>query len=168
MRLIATSGGRGDPSFEEFFEARWARLFRALVLLSGSAQEAEDLTQETFLKVFERWDSLNHDEVDGYLFRVAMNSYRSLYRRSLLSAKRALVPGKADVDPFEVVVAHQGAVRALLTLTPRQRAAIVLTGVEGFDYRETASMLGVKEATVRALVSQARRRLVVEMEFDDA
>jgi RNA polymerase sigma factor (sigma-70 family) len=168
LRLATFADERGDTSFEEFFAGQWGRLFRSLLLLCGNAQEAEDLAQSAFLKVLERWDSLRHDELEGYLFRIALNAYRSLYRRSLLAAKRVLVPASADDDPFEQIAAHQSAVRALLLLTPRQRAAIVLTGVEGFDYHATAALLGVKEATVRTLVSQARQRLAEEMETDDA
>jgi RNA polymerase sigma factor (sigma-70 family) len=168
MRLVATAGEHADTSFEEFFAAKWGRLFRSLLLLTGSAQEAEDLTQGAFLRLLERWDSLRHDDLEGYLFRTALNAHRSFYRRTLLGAKRTLVPGSAHDDPFEKVAAHEGAVQSLLRLTARQRAAIVLTGVEGCDYHTAASLLGVKEATVRALVAQARRRLATEMETDDA
>ena len=48
--------------------------------------------------------------------------------------------------------------RLLLELTQRQRAAIVLTGIEGFDYGQAGAILGVDESTVRSLVSQARAR----------
>jgi RNA polymerase sigma-70 factor, ECF subfamily len=154
-----------DTSFEAFFAAEWARLFRALLLLTGSKQEAEDITQGAFLKLLERWDRLDHEaDLQGYLFRTAMNGYRSLYRRSKLAAKRALAPGRAETDPFEQVAEREGAVRLLLGLTPRQREAIVLTGIEGLDYREAAMLLGVTESTVRALVAQARARLAKETE----
>jgi RNA polymerase sigma-70 factor (ECF subfamily) len=157
-----------DAAFEEFFAAEWARLFRALLLLTGSKQEAEDITQGAFLKLLERWDRLDHGpDLQGYLFRTAMNSYRSLYRRSRLAAKRALAPGRAEADPFEQVAEREGAVRLLLGLTPRQRAALVLTGIEGFDYRQAGALLGVRESTVRALVSQARARLAKEPEDAD-
>jgi RNA polymerase sigma factor (sigma-70 family) len=167
--LVADVAAQDDTSFERFFADRWGRLFRALLLLTGSAQEAEDLAQGAFLKLLERWDHLDHvGDLDGYLFRTALNARRSLCRRSLLAARRTLSPGNPDEDPFEQVAAHERAIRLLLRLTPRQRAAIVLTGIEGFGYREAAAALGIKEATVRALVSQARARLEQELETDDA
>jgi RNA polymerase sigma factor (sigma-70 family) len=168
VKLVTSASRQGDLSFEAFFAAEWGRLFRALLLLSGSRQEAEDLTQGAFLKLFERWDSLDHAHLDGYLFRTALNSYRSVYRRSLLAAKRTLAPGRAANDPFEQIAERDEAVQRLLGLTQRQRVAIVLTGIEGFDYRQTAEMLGVKETTVRALVSQARARLAKDKEAEDA
>jgi RNA polymerase sigma-70 factor (ECF subfamily) len=154
------SSTRDDASFEAFFSKEWDRLFRAALLLTGSKQEAEDLTQGTFLKLLERWDALDPEgDLQAYLFRTALNAYRSLYRRSRLAAQRVLPWGRPGEDPFELVAERDLAVRSLLTLTPRQRAAVILTGVEGFDYEQTAAILGVKQTTVRVLVAQARARL---------
>jgi RNA polymerase sigma-70 factor (ECF subfamily) len=157
-----------DTSFEAFFAAEWARLFRALLLLTGNKQEAEDVTQGAFLKLLERWDRLDHaTDLQGYLFRTALNGYRSLYRRSRLAARRALAPAQAETDPFEQVAERERAVRLLLGLTRRQREAIVLTGIEGLDYRQAGALLGVKESTVRALVAQARARFTKETDGSD-
>ena len=157
-----------EASFEAFFDAEWPRLFRALLLLTGNAYEAEDLTQGAFLKLLERWDALDHGaDLQGYLFRTALNNYRSLYRRSRLAARRVLAPGQAEIDPFEQIAERESAVRLLLGLTQRQRAAIVLTGIEGFDYRQAGAMLGVDESTVRSLVSQARARFAKGMDDGD-
>jgi RNA polymerase sigma factor (sigma-70 family) len=168
VKLVAEAEYAEEASFEAFFAAEWPRLFRALVLLTGNTHEAEDVTQGAFLKLLERWDTLDHGEdLEGYLFRTALNSYRSRYRRSRLAAKRVLAPGQAGTDPFEQVSERESAVRLLLGLTRRQRAAIVLTGIEGFDYRQAGGLLGVKESTVRALVSQARARFAKGMDADD-
>lgn len=168
VKLVREADEDDDASFESFFTAECPRLFRALLLLTGNLHEAEDLTQGAFLKLLERWDSLDRGaDLDGYLFRTALNGYRSLYRRSRLATKRVLAPGQADLDPFEQVSAREHAVRLLLGLTRRQREAIVLTGIEGFDYRQTAALLGIREPTVRALVSQARARFAEGMDGDD-
>jgi len=168
VKLVRDAVDAEEASFEAFFAAAWPRLFRALLLLTGSKQEAEDVTQGAFLKLLERWDTLDHEaDLEGYLFRTALNSYRSLYRRSRLAAKRVLAPGQAGTDPFEQVSERESAVRLLLGLTRRQRAAIVLTGIEGFDYRQAGALLGVKESTVRALVSQARARFAKGMDGED-
>jgi RNA polymerase sigma-70 factor (ECF subfamily) len=160
--------GTHDTSFEDFFAKEWVRLFRALLLITGSKHEAEDVTQGAFLKLLEHWDRLDHcADLQGYLFRTALNSYRSLYRRSRLAAKRVLAPGRAEADPLEQVAEREGAVRLLFALTPRQREAIVLTGIEGMDYRQAGELLGIKEATVRALVSQARARFAEQTEARD-
>jgi RNA polymerase sigma factor (sigma-70 family) len=155
-------------SFEAFFAAEWARLFKALLLLTGSKEEAEDVTQAAFLKLLERWDRLDHRaDLQGYLFRTALNGYRSIYRRTRLAARRVLAPGRAEADPFEQVAERERAVRLLLGLTPRQREAMVLTGILGFDHRRTAALLGIKEPTVRSLLAQARGRFAKETETSD-
>jgi len=155
-------------SFEAFFAVEWARLLKALILLTGSKEQAEDIAQGAFLKVLERWDTLDHgSDVRGYLFRTALNDYRSLYRRARLAAKRVLAPGRAAIDPFEEIAERESAVRRLLALTPRQREAIVLIGVDGLDYVQAGALLGVNESTVRSLVAQARARLAKETDTDD-
>ena len=77
-------------SFEAFFEAEHERLFRALYLVTGNAQEAEELMQDAFVAVWERWDRVSAmDEPTGYLFRTAMNRFRSRLRRASRAARRA-------------------------------------------------------------------------------
>jgi RNA polymerase sigma factor (sigma-70 family) len=94
----------------------------------------------------------------GYLFRTAMNIWRKRRRRTALAVRRAmrLAPPRdelAEVEAREVVV------RALATLTPRQRAAIVLVDLLDHSSEEAATLLGVKPPTVRVLVSQGRAAL---------
>ena len=75
--------GRESPSFEEFFEDEKDRLLRVLAVITGSRGEAEDLAQEAFTRMFERWDEVGHmDDLAGYLHRTAMNLFRSQYRRA--------------------------------------------------------------------------------------
>jgi RNA polymerase sigma-70 factor, ECF subfamily len=156
-------------SFEAFFSAEWPRVVKALLLLTGSKEQAEDVAQGAFLRILERWDRLDHEaDLEGYLFRTALNGYRSVYRRTRLAARRVLGPGRAAIDPFEHVAERESAVRRLLALTPRQREAIVLTGIEGFGYRQAAQVLGVKESTVRSLVAQARAQFAKEADATDA
>ena len=79
------------PSFEAFFEAEHGRLLRALYLVTGNAEEAEELMQDAFVAVWERWDRVRTmDEPTGYLFRTAMNRYRSRLRRTARATRRAV------------------------------------------------------------------------------
>jgi RNA polymerase sigma factor (sigma-70 family) len=168
VQLAHEAADTTKVSFEAFFAAEWARVVSAVMLLTGSKQEAEDIAQGAFLRLLERWDTLDHEaDVEGYLFRTALNDYRSLYRRMKLTAKRVLAPGRAETDPFEQIAERDRAVRMLLALTPRQREAMVLTGIEGFDYQQAGALLGVKESTVRSLVAQARARLDKETDTPD-
>jgi RNA polymerase sigma factor (sigma-70 family) len=147
----------GHPtSFEDFFRAEYDRLYRAVTMITGSRQEAEDVLQVAFLKVFERWDRVAvMDHPQGYLYRVAMNEFRSRYRRAARSARRTLTPGEPD-DAFAGVEDRDVVIRALRGLIPQQRAAIVLTGLLEYSSEEAGKMLGLAPSTVRVLATRAR------------
>jgi RNA polymerase sigma-70 factor, ECF subfamily len=146
-------------SFEEFFYDERDRLFRVMCVITGHRQEAEDLCQEAFARVWERWPTVGEMEnPPGYLHRTAMNLFRSRYRRALLATRNHL--GMAvQGDPFDAIDDRQVALQALASLAPRQRAAIVLTEVLLYTAEEAGSMLGIRASTVRALHFQARSAL---------
>ncbi len=151
-------------SFEEFFGAEHARLLRALFLVTGNEHEAEEIAQDAFLRLWERWDRVGRvDDPTGYLYRTAMNAFRSRYRRAVLAARRAVRLAPTG-DAFEAADERDAVARALGTLAPRQRAALVLTEMLGYGSEEAGRILGVKAVTARVLASQARSamRLVLE------
>jgi RNA polymerase sigma-70 factor (ECF subfamily) len=146
-------------SFEVFFEAERVRLYRVLFAITGSRQEAEDIAQDAFLRVWERWDRVAAlEEPVGYLHRTAMNVFRDRRRRLVLGLKRALRP-PAPSDELAQVETRSVAADVLASLTPRQRAAIVLTQALDYSADEAGSILGIKGSTVRALTFQARSAL---------
>src|SRR6478735_8811610 len=78
-------------AFDSFFEEQKERLLRVLSVITGSRAEAEDLTQEAFMRVFERWEKVGSmEDPAGYLHRTAMNLFRSQYRRATRGLKRAV------------------------------------------------------------------------------
>jgi RNA polymerase sigma factor (sigma-70 family) len=156
------------PTFEELFEAEHDRVFRALYLVTGHAQEAEEVMQDAFLKIWERWDRVRAmDNPAAYLYRTAINGALSRRRRVVVAAKRRLSLGPAE-DPFEAADLRDQLVGALSALTPRQRAALMLTDLLGFTSEEAARTLGVAAGTVRSLASQGRAAMRVAMEASDA
>jgi RNA polymerase sigma-70 factor (ECF subfamily) len=147
-------------SFDDFFELEHERLLGALYLITGNLQEAEDLMQDAFVKMLQRWDlvqSLN--DPTGYLYRTAMNAFRTRYRRARMAVRRMATVARVERDPFDEVETREDVRRALVSLTPRQRAAIVLTELLGYPPAEAARALGVRPSTVRALTTQARAKL---------
>jgi RNA polymerase sigma factor (sigma-70 family) len=155
------------PSFEAFFEAEHARLLRALYLVTGNVQEAEELMQDAFVAVWERWDRVGSmDEPTGYLYRTAMNRFRSRLRRAARAARR--VVGSAEgADMFSAADERDALARGLAALPRRQRAAVVLTELLGYESEEAGRILGVKDVTVRSLASQARAALRNHLEDRD-
>ncbi len=146
-------------AFEEFFAAQSGNLLRILTVITGSRLEAEDIVQEAFTRVFQHWDRVREMENPaGYLERTAMNVFRSQYRRATMAVRRTI--GTApEQDAFEAIEDRDVATRALAILTPRQRAAVVLTEGLGYSGDETARLLGIKPSTVWALTHQARGAL---------
>jgi RNA polymerase sigma factor (sigma-70 family) len=155
-------------SLEEFFEAERTRLFQALIVITGSRAEAEDISQEAFLRVWERWQHVRTlEQPAGYLHRIAMNAFRDRYRRSRLSLARAFRPIPDATDTLAAVEARSVTTQVLARLAPRQRAALVLTEGLGYTAEEAGTFLGIKGSSVRALHHQARTALASSMESID-
>ncbi len=155
-------------SFDDFFIDQHERLYRALYFVTGSRQDAEELMQDAFLKLWERWDRIGEiADAEGYLFRTALNGFRMRARRAKLTAKHLTVVGDTP-DPFAYVDLQQDVRILLLRLTPRQRAAVVLTDVYGYSSEHAGQMMGIRSTTVRVLASQGRSTLKSDVRSADA
>jgi RNA polymerase sigma-70 factor, ECF subfamily len=156
------------PRFEDFFEAEQVRLARALYLLTGSAAEADELTQEAMVRVYERWDRVRQmGSPQGYLFRTALNLHRSRVRW-LATRARQILQATPSPDPAEVVQSRDSLDRALASLPTGQRGAVVLVEWLGMDPQEAATALGIKPGSVRARLSRAKAALREMLEDEDA
>jgi RNA polymerase sigma-70 factor, ECF subfamily len=145
--------------FDTFVEEEHERVYKALYFVTGSREDAEDLAQEAFMKLWERWDSINEiEDPTGYLFRVALNGFRMRRRRAAMAIRRH-APLPEARDEFVEAEMRADVRRLLLGLTPRQRAALLLVDLLGYPSEQAASILGVRASTVRALASQGRRAL---------
>ena len=93
----------GPQDFAVFFGAERARLFGTLALVTADRFEAEELMQEAFVRVWERWDRVvNHPDPVGYLYRTAFNLVRQR-RRRLRRAARRRVDAPQSIDPFTAI-----------------------------------------------------------------
>jgi RNA polymerase sigma-70 factor (ECF subfamily) len=146
-----------DPQdFEAFFASERAGLFGAIVMVTRSVSESEELVQEAFVRVWERWDRVSrHPDPRGYLYRTAFNLDRQR-RRSLRRAAARLTAKTPEPDPFERVGHLAELAVAFGRLTRRQRAAVTLIDLLDFDSCAAGRLLGAKPATVRSLASQGR------------
>ena len=153
------SGSAVTASFESFVDEHQARLFGALCVMTGDRFEAEEISQEAFLRVLERWDRVAamNDPV-GYLFRISMNVFRTRRRRAALAVRRA-IGAAPDPDVFEAVDDRTTVLRGLAEVSAHERAALIVTALYGFDSKEAGRVLGVRPSTVRARASRARASL---------
>ena len=162
LRLVADDG-TSIPApiseaarFEDFFEAESRTLYRRLCLVTGNRHEAEEVMQDAFISLLERWDRVSGMEnPTGYLYRTA---FRAVWKRSR-RARRALehlMPRRAEIDEFAAADDRESLRRALGKLSRRQRTAVVLTELLDYSSEEAGRIMGIRAVTVRVLASQAR------------
>ena len=152
----AAWGTHAPLSFDAFFADEAEVLFRRMWLITRDRQEAEEVAQDAFVSLFERWDRVSvMEDPTGYLYRTAMNAWRKRSRRAARAIRTALVadPGR---DAFEAADARSVVGAALDLLSPRQRAAVVLVELLGYPSEEAGELMGIRAVTVRVLASQAR------------
>lgn len=150
-------------------------LYRGALRMTGSREEAEDLVQEAFLRAYRfRHQFQPGTNFKAWLFKIQTNIFRSRYRK-LWNSPQSLEdtedfylyqhlgpdtpPGE---DPAADVLDHLGVEevrKAIEDLPPVYRAAVLLTDVEGFSYRETADILDIPVGTVMSRLHRGRRRL---------
>jgi RNA polymerase sigma-70 factor (ECF subfamily) len=145
--------------FDSFFEEEHERLFKALYFVIGNRHDAEELMQDAFLSLWERWDDLGRIEAPtAYLFRVALNGFRMRRRRAAM-AIRKVVPVPERRDEFVDAEVRADVQRLLMGVSPRQRSALLLVDLFGYSSEQAARILRVRPSTVRALAAKGRRAL---------
>ena len=156
--------GPAPVSVADLAERHRGEVLRYLVRLLGNEQDAQDACQEAFLRAHRAFARLAPDSNSrAWLYRIATNSGRTLARHRSRTLRR-----RADVD-LDTLPAADGSperherlravARAARALPPRQRAALLLRQFEGMGYAEIAATLGGSEATARANVYQAVKKL---------
>jgi RNA polymerase sigma-70 factor (ECF subfamily) len=149
----------GRLDFATFFADEQGGLFKLLYFVTGNRAEAADLMQDAFLKLWERWDRVDAiADPRAYLFRAALNGSRMRARTALRAARR-LVLTPSPRDPFDDVNLREDVRHMLLQLTARQRTALVLLDMYGYDSKEAARIMGIRPSTARALATQGRALL---------
>lgn len=164
----AFDAGQGEmPSWGELVAEHADSVYRLAYRLSGNPQDAEDLTQETFMRVFRSLKKYQPGAFRGWLHRITTNLFldmvrhRSKIRMEALPEDYERVPG-TDMTPeqaYSVSTLDPTLQAALDELGPNYRVAVVLCDVVGMSYDEIAETLGVKMGTVRSRIHRGRTQL---------
>lgn len=163
------------PTWEEIVREHTPQVYRLAYRLTGDRQDAEDLTQDVFVRVFRSLDGYRPGNFEGWLHRITTNLFLDTVRRrqrirfdALTDELAARLPLRASgTDPDQVfAMTHlDDDIRAALAeLPPQFRAAVVLSDLEGYSYEEVAQTLGVKMGTVRSRIHRGRALLRQSLE----
>jgi RNA polymerase sigma-70 factor (sigma-E family) len=147
-----------DASFEDFVRSSGPGLLRYAHLLCGDAARAEDLVQETLLKVHARWSRAGAGVIGApvaYARRAVTNEYLSWRRRRGNHEVPTPLPDRVGASPTEAVDDRDLVWSVIRDLPRRQRVVLVLRYYEDLPDREVAALLGVRESTVRSLAARA-------------
>ncbi|MGK2882883.1 MAG: RNA polymerase sigma factor SigE [Mycobacterium sp.] len=163
----ATGDHATMPSWDELVRQHADRVYRLAYRLSGSQQDAEDLTQETFIRVFRSVQNYQPGTFEGWLHRITTNLFLDMVRRRGRIRMEALPEDYDRVpadEPNPEQIYHDSRLgpdlqAALDSLAPEFRAAVVLCDVEGLSYEEIGATLGVKLGTVRSRIHRGRQAL---------
>lgn len=174
--MAITDLGPGEQGFMDTPEDLFRRYYRPVASFfmkrGFSSEESRDLAQETFLRVYSKWDSFRGDSsAETWLFQIAANLYKNKLR-SLQTQKRdaqevsmdaeMVELGSRESDPLRTVLTEERTQRlrvALEDLPPQMRQAVLLRVDGDLKYREIADVMHVSIETVKAHLYQARQHL---------
>jgi RNA polymerase sigma-70 factor (ECF subfamily) len=161
------------PSWEDVVKEHSARVYRLAYRLTGNSHDAEDLTQEVFVRVFRSLPTYTPGTFEGWLHRITTNLFLDITRRRQrirfegLGEETAARLRGAEPTPsqaFDDRHLDPDITEALADLPPEYRAAVVLCDIEGLTYEEIADVLGVKLGTVRSRIHRGRAQLRAALE----
>jgi RNA polymerase sigma-70 factor (ECF subfamily) len=156
------------PTWDEVVRQNADRVYRLAYRLSGNRADAEDLTQETFVRVFRSLANYEPGTFEGWLHRITTNLFLDMVRRRSRIRFDALPEDASDRLAAATAGPEQAyhethldpEVQGALDALPADfRAAVVLCDLEGLSYEEIAATLGVKVGTVRSRIHRGRVQL---------
>ncbi|MFK0279783.1 RNA polymerase sigma factor [Streptomyces sp. NPDC090499] len=156
--------------FEDFFACAYERVLAQVIMLCGSREDAEDVTQEAFLEAYRAWDRIaGYDLPEAWVYRVSVQRLWKTHRRRRTGQDRLPdLPVPVQAGPEQSAEARE-VLRLLAGLPPRQRVTMVLFCLHGWSQSEIAKTLRMTRGGVAANVSKARRTLkeALDMAGDD-
>lgn len=156
------------PTWDEVVADHSARVYRLAYRLTGNRHDAEDLTQEVFIRVFRSLGSYEPGNFGGWINRITTNLFLDRVRRKskfrmdgFLDGSEERLVGSEPQPEHAMQDAHldPDIEQALASLSEEFRVAVVLCDIEGLSYDEIADVLGIKIGTVRSRIHRGRTQL---------
>jgi RNA polymerase sigma factor (sigma-70 family) len=154
------------PSWEQLVRDHSDMVYRVALRLTGNPADAEDLTQDVFIKAFNAVNSFQPGVIDGWLRRITTNLFLDQTRRRkrlrfdpMEGPERVISNDPGPAQAYTDNSLDHDVARALADLTPDHRVAVVLCDIEGLTYDEIAQVLDIKLSTVRNRIQRGRAAL---------
>jgi RNA polymerase sigma-70 factor (ECF subfamily) len=170
INLFASSVRLDESAFEAIFREHYAKVYGVLFRLTGDRYEADDLTAETFWRLWEKPPALNSN-IPGWLYRVATNlgynrlrdrQRRQHYEEAALGAEgiEEMNNRSSGSDPERLAEEHQGRqrVRETLQQLPLRDVQLLVLRHSGFSYKEIAAAADISPASVGTLLARAEEK----------
>ena len=159
----------GREAFDVMVDAHGRALLRTAFLLTGDAHLAHDLLQTALVETWTRWSSIREDDAGPAYVRAVMTTTSVAWWRRKWRAEvpTMTLPDRPTADAYGGVESRDEIGRALATLTPRQRAMVVLRFYEDLPEAEVAAILGCSVGTVKSTTSRALASLRAALPVGD-
>ena len=162
MLVAACLRGEVD-AFDELVDRYQGPLFNVAYRITGSIDDAMDVTQAAFVKAFEKLDTFNPKyRFFSWIYRIAINQSLNLVDRRREEPHPEVEPPARHPNPehdYRGIEAAEAVQGGLMALPPHSRAVIVLRHIQGLSYREIGELLEIPEKTVKSRLFTARRQL---------
>jgi RNA polymerase sigma-70 factor (ECF subfamily) len=167
MSMVSDNPNTTHPTWDAIVRQNAARVYRLAYRLTGNVHDAEDLTQETFIRVFRSLSSFKPGTMEGWIHRICVNLFLDQVRHEARLRMDALGDEADNVcdlrtapEPqFEFAHLDLDVAKALADLPPDFRVAVVLCDIEGYSYDEIAGLVGVKAGTIASRIHRGRALL---------
>jgi RNA polymerase sigma-70 factor (ECF subfamily) len=164
--LLAACRNGDSGAFEEVVRGTYRQVYTQALRIVGDRQEAEDVAQEAYLRVFRGLAGFRGDaQFETWLYRIVANAALTHLRRRRRFGELMADPGDEELEPAdaggapETVADRDALAGAMASLSPALRAVVVLKDVYGLSCQEIGDQLGVSEGAVKVRLHRARRRL---------
>lgn len=167
--LVARAASRDSAAQRDLYDRHVDRVYRVAFRLAGDADSARDITQETFIKAFDRLAEFRHDSSIGtWLHSIAVSiAMGTLRKQSRMDRRHAPLAAAAELgrhDNHADVDLREQLHAAIDALPAGYRTVFVMYELEGYTHQEIAAVLGVAETTSKGQLFRARAKLRVALE----
>jgi RNA polymerase sigma-70 factor (ECF subfamily) len=168
LELAQKSAAGDTESFEELYRRHFRRVYSLCLRMTSNPSQAEDLTQEVFIQVFNKIGSFRGDSAfTTWIHRIAVNQVLMHFRKRSTKSELTTDDGETPIQIVRgtenqntmPIIDRIALERAIAQLPPGYRSVFVLHDVEGYEHEEIAKMLGFAEGTSKSQLHKARLKL---------